>query len=217
MQDQPRSFFASRRRVIGYLGAAALAPLVPTPALGEGRAPTPRMTEGPFYPRMFPEDSDADLTRVAGRAGRARGTPLEVTGRVVDRAGRAIGGARVEIWQCDALGQYHHVGEPESSVDPHFQGFGVVVADADGRYRFQTIKPVPYPGRTPHIHFAVRPDFDEPFITQLYVQGEPRNAGDGLFSSIPPEQRRLVLADFTATGTNLAARFDIILGATPRG
>jgi protocatechuate 3,4-dioxygenase beta subunit len=79
----------SRRRIISYLGAAALAPLSPTPALGEGRSPTPRMTEGPFYPRSFPEDSDADLTRVTGRNGRAQGTPLEVSGRVVDRTGRA--------------------------------------------------------------------------------------------------------------------------------
>lgn len=202
--------FDSRRRIIGYLGAAALAPLVPTPALGEGRAPTPRMTEGPFYPRMFPEDSDADLTRVTGRNARAQGTPLEVFGRVVDRTGRAIAGARVEIWQCDALGQYHHVGEPESSVDPHFQGFGAVIADADGRYRFQTIKPVPYPGRTPHIHFTVAQGERRRLTSQMFVEGEPGNERDGLYRRLGRDAQ-LVTMRLAQSGATLRGQLDIVL------
>jgi protocatechuate 3,4-dioxygenase beta subunit len=144
-----------RRRIVTFIGAAMLAPLAATPALGEDLPPTPRSTEGPFYPQSLPADSDADLTRVQGRADRARGTPLEVSGRVLDRSGRPLAGARVEIWQCDAGGHYHHVGGNEAALDPAFQGFGAVAADAEGRYRFRTIKPVPYPGRTPHIHFGV--------------------------------------------------------------
>ena len=104
--------------------------------------------------------------------------------------------------------------------DPNFQGFGRTVTDAEGRYLFRTIRPVPYPGRTPHIHIAVFPPGEPPFITQLYVRGEPRNAGDFLFDRIPPEQRPLVLADFVPVqrdGVELAANFDLILEVTPRG
>jgi protocatechuate 3,4-dioxygenase beta subunit len=202
--------FDSRRRVIGYLGAAALAPLVPTPALGEGRAPTPRMTEGPFYPRIFPDDSDADLTRVAGRAGRAQGTPLEVSGRVVDRSGRAVAGARVEIWQCDALGRYHHVGEPESAVDPHFQGFGAVTADADGRYRFQTIRPVPYSGRAPHIHFTVARGERRVLTSQMFIEGDAGNERDGLYRHLGREAR-LVTMRLAQSGAALQGQLDIVL------
>ena len=101
-----------RRRILVWMGAAALAPLTPTPALADERSPTPAHDRGPVLSHArFPKDSDADLTRVEGRAQRASGTSLDVTGRVVDRSGRPRAGARVEIWQCDAMGQYHHVGE----------------------------------------------------------------------------------------------------------
>src|SRR6185295_6528852 len=108
-------------------GFAAVAPLALTPVLADDRPHTPKMTEGPFYPRTFPRDVDADLTRVEGRSGSARGTVLEVAGRVVDRAGRPRAGAKLEVWQCDAFGQYHHVGGPESAGDPDFQGYGMVL------------------------------------------------------------------------------------------
>lgn len=202
--------FDSRRRLIGCLGVAALAPLLPTPALGQGRSPTPPMTEGPFYPRSFPEDSDADLTRVTGRNGRAQGTPLEVSGRIVDRTGRAVAGARMEIWQCDALGQYHHVGEPESSVDPYFQGFGAVIADADGRYRFQTIKPVPYPGRTPHIHFTVAQGERRRLTSQMFVEADPGNERDGLYRHLGREAQ-LVTMRLAQAGATLRGQLDIVL------
>ena len=97
-----------RRRVLSWIGASALAPLAATPALAEDRAPTPRLTEGPFYPTSFPRDTDADLTRIEGRASSAKGTILDVSGRVLDRSGAPRAGARVEIWQCDAQGEYHH-------------------------------------------------------------------------------------------------------------
>ncbi|HEX5633873.1 MAG TPA: hypothetical protein VFX50_11630, partial [Gemmatimonadales bacterium] len=144
---------ATRRHFIAWLGAAAVAPLAVTPALADDRPPTPAMTEGPFYPREFPRDIDGDLTRVAGRANPAQGTVLDVAGRVLDRSGRPRAGAKVEVWQCDARGEYHHVGHEPG--DPDFQGYGAVTTDAEGRYAFRTIRPVPYSGRTPHIHFTV--------------------------------------------------------------
>lgn len=175
--------FEGRRRVLAWMGASALAPLAATPALGaEEHPPTPRMTEGPFYPRSFPSDSDADLTRVSGRTSRAMGTPLALSGRVLDRRGAPRAGARVEIWQCDATGQYHHVGEPGG--DPDFQGWGSVTTDREGRYAFTTVKPVPYPGRTPHIHFTVAENGRRRLTSQMFVEGEPGNARDGLYRAL---------------------------------
>ena len=198
-----------RRRVIVWIGAAALGPLVPTPALADGRKPTPRMTEGPFYPRSFPSDVDGDLTRVQGRAQRAAGTPLEVTGRVLDTSGRPRANARVEVWQCDALGQYHHVGEPASSLDPNFQGFGAVTTDAEGRYQFRTIKPVPYPGRTPHIHFTVVEDGRRRLTSQMFVEGEPGNARDGLYRYLGADASRVTMK--LAGSAELKGSLDIVL------
>ena len=199
-----------RRQFIAWMGAAAVAPLTLTPALADEHPPTPRLTEGPFYPRMFPDDADADLTQVQGRAGRARGTPLTVTGRVLDRTGKPRAGHRVEIWQCDALGQYHHVGEPEHEGDAAFQGFGAVLTDAEGRYRFRTIKPVPYPGRTPHIHFAVLEGGKRRLTSQMFVEGEPGNERDGLYRRLGRDASRVTMKLATA-GEGLAGALDIVL------
>ena len=204
--------FEDRRRLIAWIGAAALAPLAPTPLLADdAREPTPPMTEGPFYPRLMPEDADADLTRVKGRDGVASGTPLEVTGRVLDRRGRPLAGARVEIWQCDARGQYHHVGEPERLLDARFQGFGAVVTDADGRYAFRTIKPVPYPGRTPHIHFAVEEGGRRRLTSQMFVEGEPRNERDFLYRRLGADAR-LVTMRLEGAANAPRGALDIVLG-----
>ena len=202
--------FENRRRVLSWLGAAALAPLAPTPVLADDRPPTPRMTEGPFYPRSFPKDSDGDLTRVAGQSRVAEGTPLEVTGRVLDRTGRPRAGARVEIWQCDAMGQYHHVGEPADAGDPAFQGFGAVTTDADGRYAFRTIKPVPYAGRTPHIHFTVAEGGKRRLTSQMFIEGEAGNARDGIYRHLGADAR-LVTMKLSGAGKGLAGALDIVV------
>ena len=208
-----RTNLARRRWLLAAAGMAASGAF----AAGQRLLPTPAQMMGPFYPEELPLDQDNDLTRVGGASGAAEGKITDLSGRLLDVNGTPIRATRIEIWQCDARGLYHHPRDRAGARDDNFQGFGHTVTDNDGRYRFRTIKPVPYPGRTPHIHIAVRPDFDEPFVTQLYVHGEARNAGDALFNSIPPERRRFVMADFVPTGKTLAAKFDIILGATPRG
>ena len=197
-----------RRRILSWIGASALAPLASTPVLAEERAPTPRMTEGPFYPNTFPRDTDADLTRIEGRAAAADGKILDVSGRVLDRSGAPRAGARVEIWQCGARGQYHHVGGREG--DPNFQGFGAVLTDADGRYAFRTIRPVPYPGRTPHIHFNVLEGGRRRLTSQMFVEGEPGNARDGLFRDLGRDAK-LVTLKLEDAGAGFKGTLDIVL------
>ena len=207
-----------RRLLLGLAGMMATSPLL------AGRLPlTPSQSTGPFYPLKPPLEDDNDLTRVRGADGLAEGRICDLDGRVLDADGRPIRAARVEIWQCDARGRYHHPHDRGPAPDPRFQGFGHNLTDDEGRYRFRTIRPEPYPGRTPHIHFAVFAPGAPPFITQLYIAGEPRNDRDFLYRAIPPERRQLVSAEFApARGgrAELAARFDIVLAGrdgTPRG
>lgn len=209
----------SRRAVVN--GAAACAALAGFGAVAPVLAAlgvTPRQGEGPFYPVSLPLDSDNDLVRVQGMAASAQGTVTHVLGRVLDPSGRPIGGARVEIWQCDANGRYHHPGDRNNApLDLAFQGFGATVTDGEGAYRFRTIRPVPYPGRTPHIHFAVLAPGYERFVTQMYIAGEPGNVGDRLLNSVrdPAVRARLIVALDAAPAIEdgaLAGTFDIVLG-----
>ncbi len=211
----------SRRRTVALLGAAGASGLagamIGGPAWAAALVKTPRQTEGPFYPTRFPVDSDADLVQVAGRSGKAKGTVTYVTGRVVDPSGRPVSGARVEIWQCDAGGVYHHPGDSRGPADPNFQGYGRAVAEADGGYRFRTIRPVPYPGRTPHIHFKISGSGFSGLTTQMYVAGEPGNRRDFVLNAIgDPMVRRSVIvplnpADDLEPGA-LRGAFTIVVG-----
>jgi protocatechuate 3,4-dioxygenase beta subunit len=202
-----------RNRRLLLLGVSGL--LLGGAARAGGLLATPRQPAGPFYPEELPLDHDNDLTRIAGRDRPAEGRITDLTGRVLDTAGRPVPGARIEIWQCDAQGRYRHPLDPgDAPIDPGFQGFGRTASDGEGRYRFRTIRPVPYPGRTPHIHVAVFLEGERPLVTQLYVAGEPLNDGDFLYRRIPAEQRGLVTTEFRPAGgeAELAASFDIVLG-----
>lgn len=171
-------------------------------------APTPRQTAGPFYPWSTPEHDDADLTRVPGQAP-AQGEHARLEGRVLRADGTPLTGARVEIWQCDAVGRYHHVRDGgRQAPDDGFQGYGFADVDDDGAYAFRTIKPVPYGGRTPHIHLRVLDDAGrERLTTQVYVAGEPRNARDGLFDP----GLAIAFEAIDADGLQWAARFDPVV------
>jgi protocatechuate 3,4-dioxygenase beta subunit len=155
---------------------------------------------------------------VAGHAEPAKGTVTRVAGRILDPSGRPVTGARVEIWQCDVNGVYHNVrdGEAGRPRDENFQGFGQTVTDDAGGYHFLTIRPVPYPGRTPHIHFTVAAPGQRRFITQMYVAGEPQNERDSVLLGVrdPAARARLIvpLRPMPELAQNaLAGEFDIVL------
>ncbi|OUL98015.1 dioxygenase family protein [Variovorax sp. JS1663] len=186
-----------------WLGARAQ----PQPA----RIATPAQTEGPFYPVKLPADSDGDLLR-NGTLSYRGGQPAWVEGSVTDLEGRPLRGALVEIWQCDQDGHYHHPGDGDRA-DAAFQGFGRVAVDAQGRYRFRTIRPVPYRGRTAHIHVKVKMGGRELLTTQLYVAGDSGNARDFLWRNLPEPARVAVTVPFERGADGLRAHFPIVVAA----
>lgn len=203
-----------RRRLLAYAGAAATALMAPASALRAQTAltPTPASTEGPFYPENWTPEPMTQLVRGAlmGNA-----MPLALEGRIFDRFGKPLEGARVEIWLADGLGKYTHTRDSEAKErDPNFAGFGWMKTAADGRYGFSAIRPVPYTGRTPHIHFAVIAPRAKKLVTQMFVEGVAQNERDYLYTHIPRAQRSLVTAKLENTGAGQAgqrASFDLIL------
>ncbi len=204
----------SRRQIFPIAAALTSFAIAPVSAR---ILPTARQGPGPFYPERKPLDSDADLVRVAGRDQRASGQVTHVFGTIADPEGQPMAGAVVEIWQCDAFGRYHHPRAPgHKQADPNFQGFGRAMTDRDGFYRFRTIKPAPYPGRTPHIHFAVLVPGAPRWTTQMYIAGEPGNATDFLLNRVrdPDRRARLIVPLRPAKDIEpgaLSGRFDIVL------
>ncbi len=168
---------------------------------------TPSQTEGPFYPVEMPRDSDFDLLR-NGAMSYGRGKPSWVEGVVTDLQGKPVAGAQVEIWQCDESGHYHHPGDG-GKADPAFQGFGRVTVGSDGQYRFRTIRPAPYGGRTPHIHVKVRLGARALLTTQLYVAGDPGNERDFLWRNLSTQARNAITVPFTPDTDGLRASFPI--------
>ena len=207
---------AGRRRLLRsslWAAASLAAPgLIPAARAQAALMPTPPQTEGPFYPVEIPADSDADLLR-SGSLQYGNGLPAWVHGLVTDTAGVPLSGAVVEIWQCDADGHYHHPGN-RGQAAPAFQGFGRMQVARDGLYRFRTIRPAPYTGRTPHIHFKVRLGGRELLTTQMYVAGEARNARDFLWNNLSPAARAALTVPFTPAGDGLLqARFALVVQA----
>jgi protocatechuate 3,4-dioxygenase beta subunit len=211
-----------RRHVVRGLAAIAAATLAPglrSPfAAQQQLVTTPSQTEGPFYPTDWRGDTDNDLVRVVGEAAQAQGQITHILGRILDTSGAPIPGAAIEIWQCDATGIYRHPRDTGwfRERDGNFQGRGRATADQKGGYAFRTIKPVAYPGRTPHIHFAITAPGREPLITQMYVAGEAQNERDGVLNGIrDTRQRESVIVNLQPGDglepSALMGTFDIVL------
>ena len=199
------------RAASAALGLAAIDPRAAWAALTR----TPAQARGPFYPLQLPLDRDNDLVRVDDAATPARGVVTHVGGRVIDVDGNPQSDVQIEIWQCNAYGRYHHPRDDSPApLDPGFQGFGQTVTSADGAYRFRTIKPVPYPGRAPHIHFHLHGRHIAPLTTQMYVAGAPENAGDFLLRAVTDSaQRARIVINLIAApqAGELVANFDLVV------
>ncbi len=211
---------SSRRRFARNFALGAAGLWIPG-AFAEALDLTPRQTEGPFYPVDLPLDTDNDLIVVNDSITPALGEITHLSGRILNAKAQPVRNAMVEIWQVDHHGVYLHKGSDSADKrDRNFQGFGRFLTGSTGEYYFRTLKPVPYPGRTPHIHFAVKMKGREKWTTQLYIRGEKQNEGDFVLRGVKdPKQRESLIVDFApipdlATG-ELAARFDIIMGFTP--
>lgn len=203
----------SRRR---FVGAGVLATAVVTASAAEGKSPaTARQTEGPFYPTVAQADKDADLTRVAGREGVAKGEVVLVEGRVLDQDGKPIAGAVVDIWQANAAGRYAHERDPNTApLDPDFQGWAIMTTDEHGRYGFKSIRPGAYPAekgwdRPPHIHFKVSRRGYREITTQMYFHGEALNEVDRLLKEVPEPQRTALVAK--RADASAPYQFDVVL------
>lgn len=185
---------------------------------------------GPLFGHDDIEPNDDDLTR--RHAGEPLGERIIVTGRVLDEAGRPVRRTLIEVWQANAAGRYlHKADQHDAPVDPNFSGCGRALTDAEGRYRFVTIKPGAYPWRNhhnawrpAHIHFSLLgPAFLTRLVTQMYFPGDPLLPHDPIWGSVPDEKarNRLVAAfdwETTTPEHALGYRFDIILrgrDATP--
>jgi protocatechuate 3,4-dioxygenase beta subunit len=216
----------TRRRFLGCLTLGTAAFSVPSfftvPGLfAQELTRTPRQTEGPFYPDRLPLDTDNDLIIINNSLTPAVGEITHLSGRILGANGSPLRNATVEIWQVDHHGAYLHSDTSNRDRrDANFQGFGRFLTGSSGEYYFRTIKPVPYPGRTPHIHFKVKVRGRDDFTTQCYVRGEPRNSRDGIYNSVRDARARdaITVAFSPVPGSRareLQARFDIVLGFTP--
>jgi protocatechuate 3,4-dioxygenase beta subunit len=187
--------YPTRRRLLTALGAAGLVlddvlaePLASTPQCHDGDAPTVRQTEGPYFKPSSPQR--ADLVEPNSKA-----RLVELGGQVLTRSCRPVAGALVDLWHADERGEYDNAG---------FRYRGHLFTDVEGRYRFRTILPALYTGRTRHYHVKVQAPQRSVLTTQLYFPDEPTNRRDGLF-------RRELVMRVAEAGDGLAARFDFIL------
>ncbi len=208
-----------RRRFLSGIGMGAAAFLT-RGTYAEALAETPQQAEGPFFPDQLPLDTDNDLLIIHDNLTPAIGQVTHLSGMVKSIHGEPIRNALVEIWQVDGNGVYLHTDDDrKEKSDQNFQGYGRFSTDSKGRYYFRTIKPVSYPGRTPHIHVAVSKKGKRLLTSQCYLSGEASNQKDGLYQSLTPDEKTLVTVDFrelpNSTTHQLTARWNLIIGVTP--
>lgn len=213
--DSDRDVLSRRQFAQAVLASAGLfvvgpAAAQPQPSLGT----TAESPMGPFYPLNPPAENDADLTRLAGHRNRARGTVIELTGRVRDLRGNPIAGARMELWQANAAGRYAHALDPATApLDPDFQSYARLTTGADGAYRIVTIKPGGYDSpighRPPHLHFDLRGRIHRTIAQMYFPEDAEENARDTLYRALGNDAASSVAARNSADGSKY--RWDIVL------
>ena len=190
-------FHPTRRRLLGASALAATGlvlddvlaePLAPTPQCHDGQAPTVRQSEGPYFKPSSPERADFVESNTKARL-------VELSGQVLTRSCRPVPRALMELWHADERGEYDAAG---------FRYRGHLFTDGEGRYRFRTILPALYTGRTRHYHVKVQAPQQRVLTTQLYFPDDPTNRRDGLL-------RREMVMRMAEAGDALSARFDFVL------
>ena len=176
---------------------------------------TPTQPEGPFYPITPQKDKDADLTRVAGKTGIAKGEIIDIFGQVMDQAGNPIENATIDLWQANSYGKYHHPHDnSEAPFDEHFQAWAILQSGDRGEFKFRTVMPGAYPlgakdQRTPHIHLKIGKHGYVPLLTQMYFPDHPLNSKDGLYTRHSRQERSMLTTQRTAQKE--VYRYDIVL------
>jgi len=185
---------------------------------------------GPVFGQDMVRESDRDLT--AQHAGEPLGERILISGRLLDEGGKPVRGALIEVWQANAAGRYKHkMDQHRAPLDPNFNGFGRTLTDAEGRYKFISIKPGAYPWgnhanawRPAHVHFSIfGAGLLSRLVTQMYFPGDPLLAYDPIYNCIPDEKAKqglISMFDWENTSPEFALgyRFDIVLrgrDATP--
>jgi len=215
----PKTFLPKEQleRIKGYRVHETRTPAKPV------RVITPSQTIGPFFHLGLVSPGDDDLACKTIGGARAKGIPIVVTGQVTDEDGRPVRKALIEVWQADSAGKYDH---PDDTMpvtpDPDFKGWGRMLTDAEGRYRFRSIKPGPYPNpgydnwmRPPHIHYSIfAAGLMQRLITQLFFPGEELNDIDPILNGVEDlDQRASLIARALPRAADgaLAYEFDIVL------
>lgn len=210
-----------RRKMLFGLGLGVGAFLTPGLFAESLMEPTPRQTEGPFYPDKMPLDTDNDLLVIGDSITPAVGEVSHLSGTILNIKGEPVKNALVEIWQVGAKGVYLHSKDNRPGRDDKFQGYGRFLTDSKGRYYFRTVKPVTYPGRVPHIHVAVTVNNKRMLTSQCYVKGDKRNDKDFIFKRLGKVGQKLTSVEFKQIKgskiNELDAVWDIIIGLTPEG
>lgn len=209
---------SGRRTLLRMLAGAPIATGLAMPALaGDKLTETPTLDMGTCYPVRKPQDQDADLTIIRGHHAHAVGDIVELSGRVMTPDGKAVPHAVLEVWQANHHGRYAHPADTNTApLDPNFQGYALVRADAQGRYKLRTIKPGMYPAspsstRAPHIHFDVR-GREYRAILQMFFPGENQNDQDPVYVSLPETYREATVARLVgANGGVNHLEWDIVL------
>jgi protocatechuate 3,4-dioxygenase beta subunit len=173
---------------IGYPALTFAQNAAPTPQCHDGDEATVRQTEGPYFRPSSPQRADFLESDT-------RGTLVEINGQVLTRSCHPVERALVDLWHADERGEYDNAG---------FRYRGHLFTDGEGRYRFRTILPALYPGRTRHYHIKVQAPERPVLTTQLYFPDEPANRRDGFF-------RRDLAMRIAEAPNSLAARFDFVL------